>query len=198
MKEEVVKKVFIFILLLVMLISLNVIIDNKVKDLNNINTNVRIVTHKTEMIAGEVVTVPLTITNLQMFKENYIYTYKIKINSKKKEYEYLVDGKKEILLLDNNNEGSISIKPNESVEILEIPFSTLVVIEQEKVSDNFVDKSSQELVTKLNNEVLFYNSKQEVINPETSDCIGIFIILCLLLYVANIILKNIKIKRYEM
>lgn len=197
MKKNKGKEIITFIVLLGLLLSLNAILDKKEEQFSNADSKVQVVSNVTKKVVADIVTVPLTVRNIQMFEKNNEYSYKIKIDSNIKEYKYTLNNEEKLLLLDENKETTFTLKDNESMEIQGIPIDTLVEIEQLNDDGTFVDNRKFSGVTELKNEVLFYNSQQEVINPETADQIYVLLVLLVVFYIIRKIIKSIKVKKYE-
>ncbi len=189
------------IFLLIVLLSLNIILFNRSKMIREVYSKVEI-TSKYEDIAqvSTPYTVPLKITNIQMYNANKEYTYKIKINSDLSTIKYKINNQEETINLDENKEFIISIKPNDNILIEEIPINTEYTITQIDsgnviINDNQTNTYTD--ITKLNNEVLFYNSEDQTLNPDSSDSIIIFLYLFIILLLTLIILRRLKINKYN-
>lgn len=189
------------IFLLIVLLSLNIILFNRSKMIREVYSKVEI-TSKYEDIAqvSTPYTVPLKITNIQMYNANKEYTYKIKINSDLSTIKYKINNQEETINLDENKEFIISIKPNDNILIEEIPINTEYTITQIDSGNAIINDNQTNTytdITKLNNEVLFYNSEDQTLNPDSSDSIIIFLYLFIILLLTLIILRRLKINKYN-
>ena len=165
----------------------------------------------------------MTIKNIQNDDKNISYIYKIEIDDVVGAKRILLNNKEKFIVFTANGEAQILLNSNESITIYDLPENTKFSVEQiNELADTYItkinneEKSSITGSTSIETNLEFENNvivkepikeeqeevkeeikKEEQDNPVTEDSIKMTFILVITLLVIVILLKNIKIKRFE-
>ena len=186
------KYVLSIILLIVGIISLNT---------NKVNENVVNLSQKQAGPTGVVSN--LTIKNVQNTSDAITYTYNIKLDGLQGSYRYTLNGVESYMVLNAVGSSSIEVNSNQTLIIYDIPVNTTYTIEQNRPANykTIVDNVETTMAqgTTVNGSTITFNNETTVVdsNPVTSDKINIVAIILFLAAATSIVLKNIKVKRYE-
>ena len=149
-------------------------------------------------------TADITIKNTQNDSGTNTYTYSIKLNGVSGLVYYTIDGTEHYEVFKATGTASITIEPNQTLVLRDIPLNTSYTIEQNKIGGSYktlVNGSETTMaqgVTGSDTTISFDNVTTTVkSNPVTADSISTIALILLSTIITLAALKNTKIKRYE-
>lgn len=193
-------RLILFLFLLSLLLYINNILDIKDQEYRELQNKVYVKVNTNKELIADIFTVDLEVNNIQMYEEDNVYRYLIKIDSKEDIYKVLIGNKEEYIELNDNKEAYVEIGSNESFVIKDIPIDTKYSLVQESREVASLDNSLTNVyegVTSLDNKVYFYNTKNFINNPNTDDRIVIIMVLFIIVVILNGLLNKVKVRIYE-
>lgn len=145
----------------------------------------------------------IVIKNVQNDIEQKSYSYKIRLADTVGAVKYSINGIENYLVFDAKGEAIVNLSSNQTLTLFDVAVGKSYSIEQNKLDNyetvvNGVATNVASGVTAVGTSITFTNNNSTVSkNPETVDTIGYVAIILGSLIVFVVLLKKLKIKRYE-
>lgn len=145
----------------------------------------------------------VVIKNVQNDETQQNYSYKIKLADTVGAIKYSINGVENYLVFDTKGEAIVNLASNQTLTLYDVAVGKTYSVEQNKLDNyetliNGVKSNVASGVTAIGTSVTFNNNSSSVQkNPETVDTIGYVAIILGSLIVFVVLLKRMKIKRYE-